>query len=44
MNNVDLAALWAEHWPSFAAFGLRAVGALVVLIIGLRVAAWRAGA
>ena len=43
MNNVDLAALWAEHWPSFAAFGLRAVGALVVLIIGLRVAAWLGG-
>ena len=36
----DPVALWATLEPYVVPFGLRAIGALVLLIIGLRVAAW----
>lgn len=40
MENIDFAALWEQYGPQVIGFGLRAAGALVVLIIGLRVASW----
>lgn len=40
MNNIDFAALWAQYGPTIIGLGLRVLGALVVLIIGLRIAAW----
>lgn len=40
MSNVDFAALWAQYGPTIIGLGLRVLGALVVLIIGLRIAAW----
>lgn len=36
----DPAALWVTLEPYVVPFGLRAIGALVLLIIGLRVASW----
>jgi small conductance mechanosensitive channel len=43
MENIDFAALWSQYGPALLSFGVRALGALVVLIIGLRVAAWLGG-
>jgi len=43
MDNVDFAALWAQYGGLVVNFGLRVVGALVVLIIGLWVATWLGG-
>ncbi len=43
MENIDFAALWEQYGPALLSFGVRALGALVVLIIGLRVAAWLGG-
>ncbi len=40
MNNIDLAKLWSEYGDAILGFGAQAVGALIVLIIGLRVAGW----
>lgn len=40
----DLAAFWAEHQALIVGYALRVVGALFVLIVGLRVAGWLAGA
>lgn len=40
---LDIAALWAEHQGLVLGYALRALGALVVLIIGLRVSGWIAG-
>ena len=44
MGNTDSAfdadALWAQYGPLLVDFGIRVVGALLVLIIGLRVAGW----
>lgn len=37
-------ALWAEYAPYFMSFGVKVLGALIVLILGLRVASWLAGA
>ncbi|MFN7054995.1 mechanosensitive ion channel family protein [Hyphomonas sp.] len=39
-ETIDPAALWATLEPYVLPFGLRAIGALVLLIIGLRVASW----
>lgn len=39
----DLDTLWVEYGPLLVEFGIRVVGALLVLIIGLRVAAWLGG-
>ncbi|MAN47392.1 MAG: mechanosensitive ion channel protein MscS [Hyphomonas sp.] len=36
-------ALWAEYSPYILAFGVRVLGALLVLIIGLRIAGWLSG-
>ena len=43
MNNIDFAALWADYGDAVLAFAVQAVGALIVLIIGLRVAGWLGG-
>ncbi|MEL6858900.1 MAG: mechanosensitive ion channel domain-containing protein [Pseudomonadota bacterium] len=40
MNNIDLATIWADYGDAILGFGAKTVGALVVLIIGLRVAGW----
>ncbi len=40
MDNIDLAKLWADYGDQILGFGAKAVGALIVLIIGLRVAGW----
>ena len=37
-------ALWADYSPYILAFGLKVLGALLVLIIGLRIAGWLSGA
>jgi len=42
-EEITPALLWAEYSPLIIQFGLRVVGALLVLIIGLRVAGWLAG-
>ncbi len=41
-GNIDWDAQLAEHWPVLAAWGLKALGALLVLIIGLRLSGWMA--
>ncbi|MCR9078154.1 MAG: mechanosensitive ion channel [Hyphomonadaceae bacterium] len=43
MDNIDFAALWTDYGDEVLGFGAKAVGALVVLIIGLRVAGWLGG-
>lgn len=43
MDNIDFAQVWSEHGPLILSFGVRVIGALLVLIIGLRVAAWLGG-
>ncbi len=43
MNNIDQAALWEQYGGLIIEFGLRVVGALFVLIIGLWIAAWLGG-
>lgn len=40
MNNIDFAQLWADYDAQILGFGAQALGALIVLIIGLRVAGW----
>ena len=40
MDNIDFAKLWADYGDQVLGFGAKAVGALIVLIIGLRVAGW----
>ncbi len=40
MDNIDFAALWADYGDAVLGFAVQAVGALIVLIIGLRVAGW----
>lgn len=36
-------ALWAEYSPEIIGFGMKALGALAVILIGLRVSGWLAG-
>ncbi len=43
MENIDVAALWADYGGLVVDFGLKVVGALVVLVIGLWVASWLGG-
>jgi len=43
MDNVDFAAVWDQYGPLAVDFGLKVVGALAVLIIGLWVASWLGG-
>jgi small conductance mechanosensitive channel len=40
LNNIDWEAQLAEHWPVLAGYALKAVGAFIVLIIGLRISGW----
>lgn len=40
MNNIDFAKLWADYGDAILGFGLQVLGALIVLIVGLRVAGW----
>ncbi|MEO0983020.1 MAG: mechanosensitive ion channel family protein [Pseudomonadota bacterium] len=40
---MDFAELWDAYGPAVLAFGMRALGALIVLFIGLRVASWLGG-
>ncbi len=42
LENIDFAALWTEYWPVIMMGALKVVGALFVLIIGLRIAGWLA--
>jgi small conductance mechanosensitive channel len=37
LNDIDWQAMIAEHWPVLAAYGLKALGAFIVLIVGLRI-------
>ena len=37
---LDFAQIWADYGDEILGFGIKALGALVVLIIGLRVAGW----
>lgn len=43
MDNIDFAALWESYGDEVIGFGVQAIGALIVLIIGLRVAGWLGG-
>ena len=43
MTEIDFAVLWEQYGPQLIGFGARVLGALVVLIIGLRVSAWLGG-
>ncbi|WP_300391997.1 mechanosensitive ion channel domain-containing protein [Henriciella sp.] len=40
LQDLDLNALWAEYWPTIMGAVLQVLGALLVLIIGLRIAGW----
>jgi len=40
MNDIDFAQLWADYGDQVLGFGAQTLGALIVLIIGLRVAGW----
>jgi small conductance mechanosensitive channel len=37
LNNIDWQAQFEDHWPTLASYGLKALGAFLVLIIGLRI-------
>ena len=40
LENIDFNALAAEYWPVLVSGALKVFGALVVLLIGLRIAGW----
>lgn len=40
LNNIDWGKQLADNWPVLAGYGLKAVGAFIVLIVGLRVSGW----
>jgi small conductance mechanosensitive channel len=40
MDNIDFAQLWTDYGDQVLGFGLKVIGALIVLVIGLRVAGW----
>lgn len=40
LQNIDFNALLAEYWPTLLSGALKVIGALVVLLIGLRIAGW----
>ncbi|MEM7493822.1 MAG: mechanosensitive ion channel domain-containing protein [Pseudomonadota bacterium] len=40
LNWSDPAAIWSQYGDAIIGFGMKALGALIVLIIGLRVAGW----
>jgi len=43
MNVIDLNQVWTDYSEQILGFGAQVVGALIVLIVGLRVAAWLGG-
>lgn len=43
LQNINFNEILAEYWPSILSATLKVVGALLVLIIGLRIAGWLAG-
>ncbi|WP_084396119.1 mechanosensitive ion channel family protein [Henriciella aquimarina] len=43
MQDLDLNAIWAEYWPFILSGAMKVIGALLVLIIGLRIAGWLSG-
>ncbi|MEO0466772.1 MAG: mechanosensitive ion channel domain-containing protein [Pseudomonadota bacterium] len=43
VNLLDPSELWQRYQPELLAWGVKAVGALVLIIIGMRVAGWLAG-
>ena len=44
LNKIDWQAHLAEHWPVLAGYGMKALGAFIVLIAGLRISGWVASA
>lgn len=44
LNKIDWQAQLAEHWPVLAGYGMKALGAFIVLIAGLRISGWVASA
>lgn len=38
MDDIDMMALWESYGPDILAFGMKIIGALVLIIVGLRVA------
>ncbi|MEZ6011124.1 MAG: mechanosensitive ion channel [Hyphomonas sp.] len=44
LNKIDWQAQLAEHWPLLAGYGMKALGAFIVLIAGLRISGWVASA
>ena len=43
IENIDFNAILAEYWPVILGGALKVLGALLVLVIGLRIAGWLAG-
>lgn len=43
LTNLDPMAIWAEYQDPILAWGMKALGALVVILIGLRISGWLAG-
>ena len=43
LQNINLNEIWAEYWPVILSGAMKVVGALLVLIIGLRIAGWLSG-
>ncbi|MAN75286.1 MAG: mechanosensitive ion channel protein MscS [Henriciella sp.] len=43
LENIDLNAIIAEYWPAILSGALKVLGAILVLVIGLRIAGWLAG-
>ena len=42
-EDLTLETIWSEYSPFIISFGVKVLGALLVLIIGLRIAGWLAG-
>lgn len=42
LNSIEYAALWDEYWPLIISGALKVLGALLVMVIGLRIAGWLA--
>ena len=40
LQNIDFAAIWQQYWPTITSGALKVIGALFVLVIGLRIAGW----
>ena len=42
LQNIDFNEIWVEYWPLIMSGAAKIVGALLVLIVGLRIAGWLA--